>query len=268
MELPNLEIENVGTWQSPEGVARSRPRFVLRYELECYLGERGETWIDGVRYDLAPETVLFCRPGQLRFSRFPYGARFLYFDVAALSPDFGELLSSLPNCLAHENSVARELETMEKLFREGDYRSHLELQTRLLNCLLVLSRRAVTPVTKEPRPKQDEVFCAIRYMKKHLYERKSVADFAAQTGYSVPHFNAFFRALLGTTPYEYYMRLKMLEARRLLLSGRHNSTEVARLLGFGSGSHFCAAFRDACGQTPTDFVATFHHENALPDEMT
>ncbi len=268
MELPNLNIENVGTWQSPEGMERSRPRFVLRYELECYLGETGETWIDGVHCDLHHGTITFCRPGQLRFSRFPFHSRFLYFDVTDPSGEFGEFLASLPSCLPPNRELAQTLETMEARFHEGDYRSRLELQTLLFQSLIALSRSGGVRMTKKPRPKQDEVFRVIRHMKSHLYESQSVTDFATLTGYSVPHFNAFFRELLGTTPYEYYLRLKMLEARRLLLSERYNSTETARLLGFSSSSHFCAAFREACGQTPREFVAAFRRENGLSDEMT
>lgn len=268
MELPNLKIENAGTWHSPEGVERSRPRFVLRYELECYLGETGETWIDDERYELRPGAITFCRPGQLRFSRFPFCSRFLYFDLDETASEFAEFLSSLPCYLPPNAALADAVETMEKRFGEGDYRARLELGALLLSTLVTLSRAGGEHRVKKLRPKQDEVFGVIRYMKAHLYEPQNVADFAAQAGYSVPHFNAFFRELLGTTPYEYYMRLKMLEARRLLLSGRHNSAEVARLLGFSSGSHFCAAFRRACRLTPQEFVSAFRRENDLPDDMT
>jgi len=266
MQLPHLIIENAGTWSSPPEPTFSRPRFVLRYELEYYLGEVGETWIDGERFELRRGTVLFARPSQLRFSRLPFCARFLYFDVPN-TPEFTEWLATLPCCVSPSANIGEALEIIARRLHEDDYTARLELQTRLFDCLVFLSRAGGYRTTPKKRPKQDEVFRAIRYMKAHLYEPCSVADFAAQTGYSVPHFNAFFRELLGTRPYEYYMRLKMLEAKRLLLSGRHNSAEISRLLGFSSSSHFCVAFRESTGQTPRGFVSTFRHENALPDEM-
>ena len=266
MQLPHLIIENTGTWSSPTEPKFSRPRFVLRYELEYYLGEKGETWIDGERFDLRRGTVLFCRPSQLRFSRLPFSAQFLYFDVSD-APEFTEWLSALPCCVPPMEQIGEALEIIARRLHENDYTARLELQTRLFDCLVALSRTEGHRTAQPHRPKQDEVFRVIQYMKAHLYEACGVADFAAQTGYSVPHFNAFFRKLLGTTPYEYYMRLKMLEAKRLLLSGRHNSVEIARLLGFGSSSHFCAAFREYAGQTPREFVSTFRRENALPDEI-
>ena len=268
MKLPELQIENVNIWESPGGILRSRPRFVLRYELECYLGEVGETWIDGVHYRLQRGSILFSRPGQLRFSAFPFAARFLYFDVKAASAEFGHLLATLPNVLPPRPVIAAEIEHMERLFGEGGYRAELELQNKLLHCLLLLSREAHETVPREGHPKQGEVFVAIRYMKEHLYSACTVADFAAQTGYSVPHFTAFFRELLGTTPYEYYTRLKLQEAQRLLLDGKHNTREVADLLGYSSGSHFCAAFRAVCGQTPQQYVASVHRGTVLSDELT
>lgn len=266
MQLPHLIIENTGTWSSPTEPTFSRPRFVLRYELEYYLGETGETWIDGERLELQKGSVIFARPGQLRFSRLPFSARFLYFDVEN-TPQFTGWLASLPCCIHAPTNVGDSMTVMERLFHENGYTAQLEMQARLFSCLLCLSRSEGQHVTQTTHAKQEEVFRAIQYMKEHLYEACGVSDFAAKTGYSVPHFNAFFRELLGTTPYEYYMRLKMLEAKRLLLSGRYNSAELARLLGFSSNSHFCSAFRKHAKQTPKEFVSTFRRDNTHPDEM-
>lgn len=266
MQLPNLIIENAGSWSSPAAPSLSRPRFVLHYELEYYMGQAGESWIDGKHLQLRHGTVLFVRPGMLRFSRFPFSARFLYFDLPD-SPEFAEWLTALPCCVPHQTEIGDSLKSIAEDLHKNDYCARLERQTLLLNCLLSLSRAQGCRTAQKPRPKQEEVFRAIQYMKAHLHEPCNVSDFAAQTGYSVPHFNDFFRQLLGTTPYEYYMRLKMLEAKRLLLSGRYNGAEIAQRLGFSSNSHFCAAFRGYLGQTPREFLSDFRRENALTDEI-
>ena len=192
MQVPHLIIENTGTWSSPAEPTFSRPRFVLRYELEYYLGDEGETWIDGEHFELRRGTVLFCRPGQLRFSRLPFSARFLYFDVEN-TPQFTGWLASLPCCIHAPTNVGDSMTVMERLFHENGYTAQLEMQTRLFSCLLCLSRSEGQHVTQTTHAKQEEVFRAIQYMKEHLYEACGVSDFAAKTGYSVPHFNAFFR---------------------------------------------------------------------------
>lgn len=267
MEIPTLKIENAGVWRSPTEPVLSRPRLVLHYELECYLGEQGETWIDGVRFSLSRGAVLFARPGQLRFSRFPFYARFLYFDVTDPSAEFEVWLSSLPNYAPPSEGIEQALSTVALRLSEEDGASYAERQGCVLEALAALSRVGGKRVERASHPKQDEVFRSIRYMKENVYGARHVSDFASLAGYSVPHFNEIFRDFLGVTPYEYYLRLKMLEARRLLLSNRYNTTEIARMLGFGSASHFCAAFRKAFGISPLQFVRDFQHENALSDDM-
>ena len=104
-------------------------------------------------------------------------------------------------------------------------------------------------------------------MKKHLKERKTVSDFAHCAGYSVPHFNAMFKSLLGVTPYEYYMSLKIAEAKRLILSLEYNTTEIAALLGFNSPSHFCSAFRKNCNMSPGEYEMSFRQSNNFDYEL-
>ena len=50
MNIPSINVAKNGCWQSPDGSTKSIPRFVQRYELEYFLDDGGETWIDGVHY--------------------------------------------------------------------------------------------------------------------------------------------------------------------------------------------------------------------------
>lgn len=266
MKIPDLTILRSGTWESPLTKGYSNPRFVLNYELECFLGENGETFIDGVRYNLKPHTVIFCKPGQIRFSKFPLKSRFLYFTVCDADEEFNEFLDSLPDSPGENMIVSNLMSSMEQQHLKTDYKSELILKTNLLNCLVELPGTKKKDFRATLHPHQRDVYCAVSYMKDNIYNAKTVADFASCTGYSVPHFNAFFKELLNVTPYEYYMRLKAVEAKRLLLSGRYTVSEISIMLGFSSGSHFCAYFKKNCGMSPGEFVESFRHENIFDYE--
>ena len=268
MYIPNIAIENIGIWDSPQIPTYSRPRVVLRYELECYLGETGECWIDGVRYELKRNTVLFAQPGQIRSSRYPFSVRYIYFELQEPSPEFEAWLSDLPAYLPPSESAAQITEQLEKEYTGNSYAARLACQTLLLQSLLALSASEPQSVAKQLHPMQTEVFRVIRYMKEHIYGTIGVGELAALSGYSAPYLNKFFREVVGRSPYEYYIGLKMLEARRLLLSGERNVTQIAGSLCFSSGSHFCTAFRKTFGQTPKQFVDSFRGSNTLPDEIT
>ena len=52
MQIPDINIIRASRWESENNVRFSKPRFVLQYELECYMYDKGETYIDGVCYKL------------------------------------------------------------------------------------------------------------------------------------------------------------------------------------------------------------------------
>ena len=261
MNVPNIDIIKNGYWQSPEGSSKSIPRFVQRYELEYFLDDGGETWIDGVGYKLSKGCVVFCTPGQMRFSRFPFKVKYLYFEVPVADGNFADFLSTIPNHVVSSKKVGSLMDLVADNLNQRDYIANLSLQAELISCLVELSGKGRRIPADTCHPHQKDVFCAITYMKKHLRERKTVSDFAGCAGFSVPHFNAIFKSLLGVTPYEYYMSLKIAEAKRLILSLKYNTTEIAGLLGFNSPSHFCAAFRKACNMSPKEYEMSFRHNN-------
>lgn len=267
MNIPSINIIKTGCWQSPEGSPKSLPRFVQRYELEYFLEDSGETWIDGVHYKLSKGCAVFCTPGQMRFSRFPFKVKYLYFEVLSEDSNFADFLSSLPNYVASAPRVARLMDLVTDSSKKDDYRFKLGACAELIACLAELADNDRKIPSEGVHPHQKDVFCAISYMKKHLKERKTVSDFAHCAGYSVPHFNAMFKSLLGVTPYEYYMSLKIAEAKRLILSLEYNTTEIAALLGFNSPSHFCSAFRKNCNMSPGEYEMSFRQSNNFDYEL-
>ena len=92
MNIPSINVVKNGCWQSPECSTKSIPRFVQRYELEYLLDDGGETWIDGVHYKLSKGCAVFCTPGQMRFSRFPFKVKYLYVEVLSEDSNFADFL--------------------------------------------------------------------------------------------------------------------------------------------------------------------------------
>ena len=65
--------------------------------------------------------------------------------------------------------------------------------------------------------------------------------------------NAFRRAN-GMGVMEYYRRLRLEEARRLLREGRYNVTQTAESLGYSSVNAFSRQFKELLGVTPTGYL--------------
>ncbi len=63
-----------------------------------------------------------------------------------------------------------------------------------------------------------------------------------------------FRRANGMGVMEYYRRLRLEEARRLLREGRYNVSQTAEKLGYSSVNAFSRQFRALLGVTPTDYL--------------
>jgi AraC family transcriptional regulator len=99
---------------------------------------------------------------------------------------------------------------------------------------------------------------AVELARSHYQDAVQVTDLARAAGLSPSHFSREFRREIGMGPKQYLLSVRLARARRLLLAGDGNVTEVALACGFGGSAHFASAFRAAFGTTPSAFRRTVH----------
>jgi AraC family transcriptional regulator len=87
----------------------------------------------------------------------------------------------------------------------------------------------------------------------HLSEDLSLGDLAAVVQLSPSHFSELFKNTCGSTPYQYVLRERVAEARRLLSTGHLSVIEVAHAVGYQDQSHFTTIFRKFTQTTPKQF---------------
>ena len=245
--MHEITIMSADEWQSPEGRVSSRPRFITKYELEFYPCDGGETCIDGESARITAGMVSFSRPGQIRFSRFPFLTTYIYFDFPAES-ELGELTASIP-------AFSRPCDVGGLFEKIREYNHSTPIRAEALLIELLFRLRDDDHVWKRgiPRRGQAELYRAIGFMKSNLDRQVTSAEMAAAAGYSVSRFSELFGEFVGMTPLDYFRSLRLGEAKRRLISGKKTS-EVACELGFATVSHFCGAFRREFGMTPGEFV--------------
>jgi AraC-like DNA-binding protein len=83
----------------------------------------------------------------------------------------------------------------------------------------------------------------------------SLADLAAQAGFSPFHFLRLFRRVTGTTPHRYLVGARLRLAARLLLDTSLPVTEIAYSVGFQDLSNFVRTFHRVIGAPPRTFRA-------------
>lgn len=120
------------------------------------------------------------------------------------------------------------------------------LQVRLQMALLlvqVLRRMAAPAPDVHAGEKTPAIAVVTDYLKRHVGEDLSVLEMADVAGMSVSALQTIFRSEIGLPPGEYFVRLKMDEARRLLCETTLPVRQVSQVLGYRSERYFSAAFR-------------------------
>ncbi|MBO1358923.1 helix-turn-helix transcriptional regulator [Acetobacter sacchari] len=93
----------------------------------------------------------------------------------------------------------------------------------------------------------------VQHMRDHLAEPFSLIVLSSIAGLSPFHFSRVFKRSAASSPRDYFIGLRVKEARRLLRETTMPVIEVGLAVGYESPSHFAQMFRRATGMTPTQF---------------
>ena len=91
---------------------------------------------------------------------------------------------------------------------------------------------------------------AIRIMEDHLTSPLRIARIAELSGVSERQLERLFGDALGRCPSQFYLELRLKEARSKLLGSSETLEEIAEAMGFSSQAHFSRAVKAWCGASP------------------
>ena len=93
---------------------------------------------------------------------------------------------------------------------------------------------------------------AIDLMQNNIEDPLSPQEIAGHVGVSLRQLERLFKKYRETTPQRHYLRLRLENARQLLLYTSQSGLDVAIASGFSSHSHFIKSYRDVYGRTPRE----------------
>jgi AraC-like DNA-binding protein len=94
---------------------------------------------------------------------------------------------------------------------------------------------------------------SIAYMLRHLDEPLQVATLASRANVSPSHFFALFKRRVGCAPIDYFIRLRMRRACRLLDETVMSVKEVAATLGYEDPFYFSRSFKSVNRVAPSEY---------------
>ena len=106
---------------------------------------------------------------------------------------------------------------------------------------------------------------AIGYISAHAGEPINVSNVAKASGASRRYLERRFKTLLGRTPREEILRVRVGLAKRLLSETLLPMTEIAESAGFTDSKMMCSAFGQDTGMTPSEFRRKVRSTTAVPN---
>lgn len=94
-----------------------------------------------------------------------------------------------------------------------------------------------------------------KIMREHLQHKLCIYEIAGALKLTPVSFVRRFKSETGLTPADYFMRMKLTEARRRMSAANMSISQVAFDLGFSSSQHFSSVFKKYIGVSPGAFRA-------------
>ena len=93
---------------------------------------------------------------------------------------------------------------------------------------------------------------AVIHIRRHYADPLRIPELARAAGMSVSAFHQHFKAVCGTTPLQYQKRMRLMEARRLMISEDRPVSAAAFAVGYESPTQFSREFARMFGAPPRE----------------
>lgn len=231
-------------------------REVELYELEYVLQGTGKIFVDGEILPACAHSLHFRRPGMVVEGTGIYQSYYIQFYLNSRKEVLDDL-NAMPNWYMLEN-----YDEIEKIFSAlfQDFFDDAPTQTLTYKIhvlqlfeIMVNDWYHRTQTSALSNVVEENLYRVIHYFESHLSEQISLSKMAEISGYSQYHFARTFKQLTSHTPLQYLTKLRIRQAKRLLIETRLTTEEVLSACGFSSYSYFFRVFKNTCGVTPYQY---------------
>lgn len=124
----------------------------------------------------------------------------------------------------------------------------------LLNALLIMLNTQLPQEKLIQRNKFDASFQeCMSFIDKYFTENISVEELSKIAGMSISGFSHHFKKVLGLSPLQYLIQLKIGLGQKLLITTDKSITEISMILGYDNVSHFNNQFKKFVGTSPQNY---------------
>ncbi len=249
-------------------------RIVLDYELDYNLTGGRTIYVNGKQFELAPDSIVFRKPGELAESFGPY-------NMYTLTLNFSDTIPSdyIPRRLCRNPSIVRQpsepnmWSCIPTYSRPEHIREIREFYRRILRvygqpdrraecealALKLLCQLAADSIGNdlELGAKENKLDSIIEFISEHYSEVITLDMLSDMAGLNKSYLTRIFKRKTGYTPIDYLIKIRLACAQDLLVNTSLTVTKISVACGFSNPSYFISHFREKVGMTPERYRKTF-----------
>lgn len=227
------------------GLTFSPKRKVTQYEIEFYINDGYETYVDDKLYKIKKDHILIAKPNETRYSHLPFKTKYIKFSVEG---EIAEKLDALPQYFIsrHPESLLNELDEIILL---AEKKNQILLYSKILSFIhLVIVDAQINTVND-----YSVITAAKNFIKQNYYKKITLSEIAASVNLSEIYFHTVFTEAVGKTPHKYLTYYRIEQAKKYLWDSQISMNDIAEKCGFSSQQHFNKVFKNETGITPNNY---------------
>lgn len=136
-----------------------------------------------------------------------------------------------------------------------------ELLSLLLRHVFLLINRNLHEAGSANSNIQREAERAIHHFREHYSEPISIQEYAQSRHISTCWFIRSFKQVVGMTPMQYILSVRMANAQSLLEFTEYNVNEIASIVGYDNPLYFSRLFKKQTGMSPMEYRKSRYSQN-------
>lgn len=239
------------------------------YEFLIPLSSIPSLFVDDIEIECHPGQLIPINPGQkhgVKTGRKAVSYILIFFDQAEFDRLIRQINGSTLHCVFPVDSYPLKTDIQSLISRiiqenrtnESGREILMQYLVEELAVLLIRHYYQYSPMSELISPERlakDQVRFEkiIRFMEMNYASRLTIEHLATRTCMNSFHFIRTFKRVFNISPYNYLTRIRICNAKRLLIQSCLAASEIGKQCGFHSASRFSAVFQKETGQTPSRF---------------
>jgi len=224
------------------------------YEVDCFWAGDVKYYIEGNTYDLHPGDIMLINKAEAHSALIgkskPYKRQIIHFGAESLLGDTKRLFDILAvKPLGIFNRVHGSAEEKEKWYYYIEKIINSDEDEKRIYLTVLINELTLKISERQQKTSDYSVDEIIEYVNENLFEIQGLATLCEKFYISKTHLNRHFKAMTGSTVWNYITAKRLLRAKDMLNEGV-NPTDVYLKLGYKDYAAFYRAYKQKFKTSP------------------